>query len=80
MAVRVFATPGMYMPASFLNMAVRDKHLRIDQDEIDRAKRFLGVATEQETIERALDVLLAEEAIVRAHRRVRAVGGFEEDE
>ena len=61
-----------------VNMAVKDKHLRLDQDKIDRARRLLGVATEQQTIECALDALLAEELILTTHRRLRAVAGFEE--
>jgi hypothetical protein len=59
-----------------MNMAVRDKHLRLDQEKIDRARRVLRVRTEQETIERALELVLAEEAILRAHRKVKALGGF----
>jgi hypothetical protein len=57
-------------------MAMRHKHLKLEQTKLDRAKRLLGVKTEQETIERALDVLLGEEPIIRAHRRVKGVGGF----
>jgi hypothetical protein len=59
----------MYMP-------IRHKHLKINQDKLDRAKKLLRVATEQETIDRALDAILADEAIVRAHKKVRGVGGF----
>lgn len=66
----------MYTLKSSVNMT-RDKHLKLDQTKIDRARRLLGVRTEQETIERALDLLLSEEALLRAHRRVRKVGGFE---
>ena len=57
-------------------MAIRHKHLKIEQTKLDRARRLLGAKTEQETVERALDVLLGEEAILRAHRRVKGVGGF----
>jgi hypothetical protein len=56
----------------------KHKHLKLDQSKIDRAKRLLGAKTEQETIERALDLLLGEEPILKAHRRLKAVGGFEE--
>ena len=59
-------------------MALRHKHLRLDQAKIDRARKLLRVKTEQEAIDRALDVLLAEEPILRAHRQVESVGGFEE--
>lgn len=57
-------------------MTTRHKHLKIDQDKLDRAKKLLRVATEQETIERALDAVLADEAIVRTHRRVKGVRGL----
>jgi hypothetical protein len=57
-------------------MDIRHKHLKIDQEKLDRAKRILRLATEQETIDRALDAVLAEEALLRAHRKVRRVGGF----
>jgi hypothetical protein len=57
-------------------MAVRHKHLKLEQSKIDRARRLLGARTEQETVERALDAVLAEAPILRAHRRIKAVGGF----
>jgi hypothetical protein len=57
-------------------MALRHKHLKIDQRKLDRVKRILKLRTEQETIDRALDAVLAEEEILRAHRKVRAVGGL----
>ncbi|MBX7113557.1 MAG: hypothetical protein K1X64_04415 [Myxococcaceae bacterium] len=56
-------------------MVIKHKHLKLEQSKIERARRYLGVKTEQEAIERALDLLLAEAAIVRAHRKVRGVGG-----
>jgi hypothetical protein len=57
-------------------MSVRHKHLKLDQKKLDRARRLIHAKTEQETVERALDVLLGEEPILRAHRKVRAVGGL----
>jgi hypothetical protein len=57
-------------------MALKHKHLKLDQKKLDRAKRLLRAMTEQETVDRALDLLLAEEAILRAHRRVARVGGL----
>lgn len=57
---------------------VRHKHLKLDQSKIDRAKRLLGTETERETIERALDLVLAEAPILQAHKRVKKVGGFED--
>lgn len=66
----------MFRIDSFVNMALRHKHLRLDQTKIDRARRLLRAKTEQETLERALDLVLAEEPVLRAHRKVRGVGGF----
>ncbi|HVV49287.1 MAG TPA: type II toxin-antitoxin system VapB family antitoxin [Polyangia bacterium] len=57
-------------------MSVRHKHLKLDQTKIDKARRLFGVKTEQETIERALDLVIAEEPILRAHRKVKNAGGL----
>jgi hypothetical protein len=57
-------------------MAVRHKHLKLEQTKLTRAKRLLGAKTEQETVERALDVLLGEEQVLKALRKSRAVGGL----
>jgi hypothetical protein len=67
----------MFTLCCFVNMT-RHKHLKLDQGKIDRAKKLLGAKTEQETINRALDLVLSEELILKTHRRVRAVGGFDE--
>ena len=58
-------------------MVIRHKHLKLDQRTIDQARRALGAKTEQETLERALDLVLAEDRIVRLLRHGRGVGGFE---
>jgi hypothetical protein len=55
-------------------MALRHKHLKIDQAKLDRAKRLLELPTEQATIDRALDAVLAEQVIVEAHEQTRGVG------
>ena len=59
-------------------MAIRHKHLKLDQRKIDKARRVLAAKTERETLDRALDMVLAEDRIVRVLRRGRAVGGFED--
>jgi hypothetical protein len=59
-------------------MAIRHKHLKLDQRKIDKARRVLAARTEQETLDRALDMVLAEDRIVRVLRRGRAIGGFED--
>lgn len=68
----------MFMLSGFVNMAIRHKHLKLEQRKIDRAKRLLNAKTEQEAVERALDVLLGEEPILKAHRKVRGIGGFDD--
>lgn len=55
-----------------MNM-IRHEHLKLD-----RAKRLLRANTEQEMIERALDLGIGEEPILLAHRVARAERGFEE--
>lgn len=67
----------MFTLGSIVNM-IRHKHLKLDQTKIDRAKKLLRTKTEQETIERALDLVIGEEPILKAHRSLRASGGFEE--
>ena len=45
------------------------KHFRLDANKIKRAQKVLGVATQTETIERALDEVIAESERNRlAHR------------
>jgi len=61
----------MFTVASFVNMT-KHKHLKLDQSKIDRAKKLLGVKTEQETIERALDLVLGEEPTRRSLIRLAA--------
>lgn len=66
---------GVYTFWQFVYMPLRHKHLKIDQRKLDRAKRLLRLSTEQETVDRALDAVLAEDAIVSAHQKARRVGG-----
>lgn len=57
--------------------AVRHKHLRLDQTKLHRVKTILGVATETEALEEAMNLVLAEDAILRVLRRVRGKGRIE---
>jgi len=68
----------MFISSYPVNMAIRHKHLKLDQRKIDQARRMLGARTEQETVDRALDMVLAEARIVRVLRRGRGIGGFED--
>ena len=67
----------MYTARCSVNMTTH-KHLKLDQSKIDRAKRFLGARTEQETIERALDHLLADADITKVLAGMRGVGGIDD--
>jgi hypothetical protein len=62
----------------FVYMALRHKHLKIDQRKLDRAKHLLKLPTEQATIDRALDAVLADELIAKTHKKIRRVGGIED--
>src|SRR2546428_260368 len=63
----------MYPEASTWTMTVRHKHLKLDQGKIDFAKRYFGVDSEQEAIERALALLMDEERIARRLRPLTQV-------
>ncbi len=56
-------------------MTARDRRLK---RKIERARRVLGTKTNRETIERALDTVLAEEQVRRALRRAGGTGGIED--
>jgi hypothetical protein len=49
---------------------IRHKHLQLDQDKINRVKRFLRVKTDTEAIDRALDLLVAEATINTSLQRL----------
>lgn len=50
----------------------RHKHLKLGQQKIDFAKRYFGVTSEQDAIDRALGLLMQEERIVR---RLKTLSG-----
>ena len=53
---------------------VRHKHLRIDQAKLDRARKILAAATDTETVDRALTLVVSEAGIDVALRRVAGKG------
>jgi hypothetical protein len=57
--------------------AVRHKHLRLNQEKLDRLKLLLGTRSETETLETAMDLLLAEEDIKTTLREVKGIGRIE---
>ena len=57
--------------------SVRQKHIRIDQAKLERAKKILSAATETETLDRALTLVVSEADIDAALRRVGGKGKIE---
>jgi hypothetical protein len=55
-------------------IALRHKHVQLDQGKLDRARRVLGASTETETLDRALDLVVTEATIDRALRAARGKG------
>jgi Arc/MetJ family transcription regulator len=52
------------------------KNLHIDQRKLDAARKALGVKTETEAVDAALDAIAFREEISEGVRRVRAAGGL----
>jgi len=55
-------------------IALRHRHVQLDQQKLDRARRVLGARTETETLDRALDLVVTEADIDRALRASRGKG------
>jgi hypothetical protein len=66
---------------------LRNKHLRLDQEKIERVKRILKANTETEALDKALDRLIQEDQERLSRRRImnrilelrRSLGRIEED-
>lgn len=54
-------------------VSTRHKHLKLDQRKIDFARRYFGVESEQEAIDRALALLMEEQQIVRRTKPLAGV-------
>lgn len=63
----------MYTVRTMRSAAIRHKHLKLDQAKIDFAKRYFGVDSEQEAIERALALLMDEARIARRLRPLQGI-------
>ena len=57
--------------------SARQKTPRLPQEKLDRLKALLGVQSESEAIEQAIDLLLAEEDIKVTLRKVKGKGRIE---
>ena len=53
---------------------IRNKHIRIDQAKLDKAKQVLAVATETEALDRALTLVVSEAVLDATLRRARGKG------
>ena len=66
---------------------LRNKHLRLDQEKIEKAKRILKAKTETEALDKALDRVIQDEREMRRRRKVmrriielrNSVGKLQED-
>jgi hypothetical protein len=58
-------------------MAIRRKTLNIDQDKLDRAVEVLGVRTETEAVDKALDFVLFRSEMMAGIERIAGTGGVE---
>ena len=56
------------------SVAVRHKHMRLDQEKLNKVKLILGSASETEALDRAMDLVLAEAEILKTLRDVRSKG------
>ena len=50
---------------------LRHKHLKLDQKKIDFAKRYFGVESEQEAIDRVLSLLVEEQQVLAAMKPLK---------
>jgi len=53
---------------------LQHKHVQLDQEKLDRAKRVLGAKTETEALNRALDVVVSEAEVDAALKKARRRG------
>ena len=56
-----------------MGAALKHKHLVLDQRKIDAAKRYFGVASEQEAIDKALSLLIEEQRLSKALRPLKGI-------
>jgi len=55
---------------------LRHKHVRLDQVKLRKARRILEAATDTETVDRALELVVSEAGIDAVLRGVRGKGGL----
>ncbi|MHC1726753.1 MAG: hypothetical protein AB9866_12210 [Syntrophobacteraceae bacterium] len=50
------------------------KTMEMNQEYIDRLREVFGVRTEKEAVNKALEMALVDDEIIKAHRRMREAG------
>jgi len=55
------------------------KQFVLDQSKIRKAKKILGARTETETVDRALDLIIANDELDRAHQKFATSGAIIRD-
>ena len=50
------------------------KTMEMNQEYIDRLREVFGVRTEKEAVNKALEMALIDDEIIKAHRRMREAG------
>ena len=56
-----------------MGAALKHKHLVLDQRKIDAAKRYFGVDSEQEAIDKALSLLIEEQRLSKALHPLKGI-------
>ncbi|MBC7839826.1 MAG: hypothetical protein H7Y39_14495 [Nitrospiraceae bacterium] len=56
-----------------MGATLKHKHLVLDQRKINAAKRYFGVVSEQEAIDKALSLLVEEQRLSKALRPLQGV-------
>lgn len=54
-----------------MSAALKHKHLVLDQRKINAAKRYFGVTSEQEAVDKALSLLMEEQQLSKALRPLK---------
>ncbi len=53
-----------------MKTAMKDKHLRLDQEKIEKVKKIIGAKTETEAIEKAMNFLIERDALINKRKGI----------
>jgi hypothetical protein len=57
-----------------IDQRIRDKHLKLDQEKLDRVRSLLGAKTERAAIEQALELILSEAELDQMLQKLKGQG------